>query len=103
MGFGISGALVTGKVAATAVSDPDAAQREFDRFMRGFQRSFYLKEMWRRFARPHVKRMESHIRMMGPERVNQIMHLSERDRSLIPLPFTIPGFGHANTVAKRDY
>ena len=103
MGFGISGALVTGKVAARAVSDPEGAQREFDRFLRGFRKSYYIKEMWRHFVRPHVSRMERQINLMGPERISKIMHLSERDRSLIPLPFTIPGFGHASTITKKDY
>ncbi|MBN2025661.1 MAG: NAD(P)-binding protein [Actinobacteria bacterium] len=100
MGFGISGALVTGKVAAMAVSDPEAAQVEFDRFLAGFRRSFYIKEMWKRFVRPKVNRLERHIRIAGVERVNWLMTLTEREKSLIPLPFATPGFGHANIYKK---
>lgn len=96
MGFGISGALVTGKVAAMAVSDPAAAQVEFDRFLAGFRRSFYIKEMWKRFVRPNVGRLERHVRMVGVERVNRLMRLTERDNPPFPLPFGTPGFGHAN-------
>jgi hypothetical protein len=96
MGFGISGALVSGKVAAVAVSDPAAAQAEFDRFLAGFRRSFYIKELWKRFVRPDVGRMERHIRMVGVERVNRLLKLSERDKPPFPLPFATPGFGHAN-------
>jgi hypothetical protein len=100
MGFGISGALVTGKVAATALSDPAAAQAEFDRFLAGFRRSFYLKEMWKRFVRPDVRRMERHVQLVGTERVNRIVKLTEREKSLLPLPFGTPGFGHANIYKK---
>ena len=96
MGFGISGALVTGKVAAMAVSDPAEAQAEFDRFLAGFRRSFYVKELWKRFVRPNVRRMEWHVRMVGTERMNRIVKLTERPKPLIPLPFGTPGFGHAN-------
>ncbi len=96
MGFGISGALVTGKVAAMAVTDPAAAQAEFDRFLAGFRRSFYLKELWRRFLRPNVTRMERHVQLVGSERLNRFVKLTERERPLLPLPFGTPGFGHAN-------
>lgn len=97
MGFGISGALVSGKVAAMAVSDPEGAQKEFDRFMRRFRRSFYLKEAWKRFVRPHVGLMERQIRLLGIERVNRLIRLTEREKPLLPTPFAIPGFGHVAT------
>ncbi len=96
MGFGISGALVTGKVAAMAVSDPAAAQVEFDRFLAGFRRSFNIKKMWKRFVRPNVSLLEWQIRLAGVDRVNRLMKLSEREKPLFPLPFATPGFGHAN-------
>lgn len=35
LGFGITGSLVSGKIAALAMTDPEAAQSEFDRFTRG--------------------------------------------------------------------
>ncbi len=97
MGFGISGALVSGKVAAMAVYDPEGAQREFDRFLRRFRRSFYIKEAWRRFIRPHVGLLEWQIRLLGVERVNRLIKLTERERPLLPTPFAIPGFGHVAT------
>ncbi len=43
--FGIHGALVSGKVAARAVSDPEGAARDFQYFNRGFKQSYYLKRM----------------------------------------------------------
>lgn len=35
LGFGITGALVSGKIAALAMTDPEAAKREFDHFTGG--------------------------------------------------------------------
>jgi flavin-dependent dehydrogenase len=47
MGFGISGALVTGKVAAMAVEDTPAAEEEFARFTRNFAAVHRFKhEVW---------------------------------------------------------
>lgn len=100
MGFGISGALVSGKVAAMAVSDPRAAQAEFDAFLASFRRSFYIKEMWKRFVRPYVSRMERHIRLAGPDRVSAMLRITSREKQLFPTPFAIPGFGHVATYKK---
>ncbi|MDY6794396.1 MAG: NAD(P)-binding protein [Actinomycetota bacterium] len=44
MGFGISGGLVSGKVAAIAVTDRDAAAEEFARFNRNFARVYRFKQ-----------------------------------------------------------
>ncbi len=96
MGFGISGALVTGKIAALAVSDAAAAQREFDRFLFRFRQVYYLKEFWRRFIRPHVGMLERGIRILGPARVDKILRMTQVDRLPVPPPFAIPGFGHWN-------
>ncbi len=47
MGFGISGAIVSGKVAAIAVSDREKAAEEFHRFTRNFEKVFHFKkEAW---------------------------------------------------------
>ncbi len=96
MGFGISGALISGKIAAQAVSDPVGAQREFDRFLFRFRQVYYLKEIWKRFLRPHVSFLEWGIRMVGPARVDHILKLTQVDRLPVPPPFSIPGFGHWN-------
>ncbi len=100
MGFGISGALITGKIAAMAVSDPAQAQHEFDRFLYRFRQIFYMKQVWRRFLRPHVNLLERGIRLVGPKRVDWVTKQTQVDRLLIPLPFSIPGFGHANTYKR---
>ena len=39
--FGIHGAIVSGKVAALAVSDPEGAARDFERFTSGYKRCWY--------------------------------------------------------------
>ncbi len=96
MGFGISGALVSGKVAALAVTDPIGAQHEFDRFLFRFRQVYWAKEFWKRFLRPHVKMLEAGIRLVGPARVDKIMTMTQVDRLPVPPPFCIPGFGHWN-------
>ncbi len=68
MGFGISGALVTGKVAALAVEDRARAEEEFTRFTRNFARVFqFKKEVWYGL-RPRVDLMEEIARILGPQR-----------------------------------
>ena len=39
--FGIHGALLSGKIAATAVRDPEGAARDFKRFSKGYKLSWY--------------------------------------------------------------
>ena len=46
--FGIHGALVSGKIAALAVADRDAAQKEFNRVNRYFHRTFRAKQLYQR-------------------------------------------------------
>lgn len=43
--FGIHGALLSGKVAAMAVTDPEKALREHKRFMRYFRQTYYAKKI----------------------------------------------------------
>lgn len=68
MGFGISGALVSGKVAAIAVSDRERAEGEFERFTRNFARVQRFKnEVWYPL-RERVDIMEDVARILGPDR-----------------------------------
>ncbi len=68
MGFGISGALVTGKVAAMAVDDVDKANEEFQRFTRNFAAVFHFKrDVWSGL-RSRVDLLEELARILGPKR-----------------------------------
>ena len=67
MGFGISGALVSGKVAAMAVGDREAAEVEFARFVRNFAAVHRFKhEVWYGL-RARVDILEDVVRILGPE------------------------------------
>ena len=68
MGFGISGGLVSGKVAATAVSDMQKGEQEFARFTRNFARVHRFKhEVWYGL-RERVDIFEDVANVLGPER-----------------------------------
>lgn len=68
MGFGISGALVTGKVAAMAVEDGPAAAEEFTRFNRNFAAVHRFKhEVWYGL-RSRVDLLEELAEVLGPKR-----------------------------------
>lgn len=68
MGFGISGALVSGKVAAMAVDDPEKAEEEFSRFSRNYEKAFRFKnDVWYPL-RERVDLLEGLARVLGPER-----------------------------------
>ena len=45
--FGIHGAILSGKVAATAVEDPDRSIKEFKRINRFYRLAYYMKEFQR--------------------------------------------------------
>ena len=101
--FGISGALVTGKIAAIAVTNPERAQEEFERFLYRSRRIYYFNEVWRRLIRPHVTFLEYLFKLIGPQRMGKLLKLTETDRLPdlpLPIPFSIPGFGHLNTYKK---
>ena len=72
MGFGISGALVAGKVAATAVTDMDKAQVEFDRFTRHFANVLRFKEEVWYPLRARVDLLEEIARVLGPQRAIRV-------------------------------
>lgn len=67
MGFGISGALVSGKVAAMAVTDRGKAEEEFARFNRNFASVYRFKhDVWYRL-RDRVDLLEELARLLGVE------------------------------------
>ena len=67
MGFGISGALVSGRVAAMAVSEPERAEEEFARFTRNFASVHRFKhQVWYRL-RSRVDLLEELAETLGPE------------------------------------
>jgi hypothetical protein len=90
MGFGISGALVSGKVAATAVAEPEKAQEEFASFTRNFASVLNFKnEVWYDL-RAQVDALEAIARVLGSRRSRRLVIealLKGRERS------AIPGFG----------
>lgn len=93
MWFGISGALVTGKVAAFAVMDRERGIAEFERFVKRFKQFYLFKNMmWYRFVRPNVSAMEAGIRLIGPHNVERIGRLLPSGR--IPLKSAVPGFSY---------
>ncbi len=68
-GFGISGALVSGKVAALAVTDPVRARAEFERFTRNFSKVYSFKrQVWYPLRR-RVSLFEEIAKILGPERM----------------------------------
>jgi hypothetical protein len=68
MGFGISGALVSGKIAAMAVIDREKAEEEFARFTRNFAAVYRFKhEVWYALRR-RVDLLEELARVLGSER-----------------------------------
>lgn len=68
MGFGISGALISGKIAATAVTQPEKAREEFDRFNRNFAKVFAFKHGFWYKLRERVDLLEGLAKILGPER-----------------------------------
>jgi flavin-dependent dehydrogenase len=73
LGFGISGAIVSGKVAAIAVSDREKAQEEFHRFTRNFESVFHFKkEAWYPVV-AEVAALEKVLNALGSKRVFAMM------------------------------
>lgn len=96
--FGISGALITGKVAARAVSDREGALREFERFTRKFRYFYRIKNsIWYPYLRPGVGRTEKLVNAVGLSRVNKnnryLADLAAKGKIRIEL---VPGFGRYN-------
>lgn len=96
--FGISGALVTGKVAALAVTDKETALCEFKRFTRMFKYIYAIKnKAWYPMLRPNVNVHEAVLRTMGlsfVDRMNEVVSTQVRaGRMKVEL---VPGFGPFN-------
>ena len=90
LGFGISGGLVSGKVAATAVTDRAKALAEFKRFTKLFPYMYLLKTyVWWTLIRPHVGMMERAMRLAGPKNVEKIANVFVNKRITPPI---IPGY-----------
>ena len=86
--FGILGALISGKVAALAVTDPRRAGEEFKRFNRNFRAMYYFKNQVFYRIRRHVGAIESLIHRVGPERAQAFADFAFDRR----VPGGIPGF-----------
>jgi hypothetical protein len=93
MWFGISGALVTGKVAALAISDPARAEKDFAGFLKRYKAMYAFKnKLWYPMIRPKVSIMEKMIRTMGVENVNKAGRMTETGK--FPVKMAVPGFSH---------
>jgi len=68
MGFGISGSLVSGKVAAIAVSDRQKGEEEFARFTRNYAKVYNFKQDVWYPLRARVDVLEDLANILGPER-----------------------------------
>ncbi len=88
MWFGILGAIMTGRIAAMAVSDRAAAASEFARFTKRFRAAWYFKNHVFNYIRPHVSAMEKAINLIGVPRVEHMVGVVERRN----LPGSIPGY-----------
>ncbi len=96
--FGISGALLTGRIAAMAVSDRDAALREFERFNRKFRYFYMIKnKIWYPFLRPNVRLVERLVNSFGVERSNRMYEFMVKRVLEGKLKMElVPGFGYYN-------
>ena len=91
--FGILGALITGKVAAMAVTDRSKALAEFERFNRYFKLAYLFKnKVWYPLIRPHVGAMESALRFVGERNLERFA--AKYVHEGVHIPFSIPGFAH---------
>jgi len=89
--FGISGALVTGKVAALAISDRPRAEADFNRFNRRFRENYFVKnKIWYPFVRPNVNAMQRGIKTMGIANMEHMGKMLAEGK--IPFRSAIPGF-----------
>jgi flavin-dependent dehydrogenase len=90
--FGILGALISGRIAAMAISDRQKALEEFARFNRLYKPFYYFKNSFWYRVRPHVGLLESCLKMAGIERIeNLAARFVGADKHV---PFSIPGFAH---------
>lgn len=96
--FGISGALVTGKVASMAVYDRDKAIEEFQRFTRNFKLFYSIKNrLWYPYIRPKVRRTERLLNLIGTSNADRMGVLLDKRvaNGKVKMPL-VPGFGRYN-------
>ncbi len=92
--FGIHGGLLSGKVAAMAVYDPQTAQREFDRFNKNFKIVHFLKRhIWSKL-RPRVNMFEKPISLIGASRLDNLIskmmrRVNPHGTKPLPFPYTV--------------
>ena len=86
--FGILGALISGKVAALAVTDRGRALGEFRRFNRNFARVYWFKNRVFYKVRPHVTAIQRLVNAVGVERTQAFAEFAFNRR----VPGGIPGF-----------
>lgn len=88
MGFGILGAVVGGKVAALAITDPERAVRDFDTFVRYYRLAWLYKNTIHMRLRPKVRLQEAALKWAGKFHLEALI----RVLSGIRMPGPIPGF-----------
>lgn len=88
--FGIHGALLSGKIAARAVSDPEGATRDFKRFNKGYKLSWHRN---RRLNNPQKLFMRS-LYFRFPSLVGPLMRLTDGG---------FPGLDHFMSGMKPKY
>jgi len=91
--FGINGALISGKLAAMAVSDPAKAQAEFADLSRYFYNAWWFKnKIWYPYLRGHIGMFEKIINLIGPDRFSRLLakYINEQRH----VPFAIPGYAN---------
>jgi flavin-dependent dehydrogenase len=88
--FGIHGALISGKIAARAVSDPEGAARDFKRFNKGYKPSWY-RNRW--MNNPQKLFLHS-LYFRFPALFGPLMRLTDSG---------IPGLDHFMTGMKPEY
>lgn len=99
--FGILGALMSGKIAADAVTDPEGAEREFRRVNRFFRRAYRVKNrLWYTLIRPRVGLMEKMVKMIGAARLERFA--AKRVRADRHISFSVPGYANLGSCWKEN-
>jgi hypothetical protein len=97
--FGISGALVTGRVAALTVMDRERGIADFESLTRYFRENYIVKnKIWYRFVRPNVGAMEKGIKLLGVPTVERFSKMLLDGK--LPFHSGIPGFSPMSTAPR---
>ncbi len=86
--FGILGSIMSGKVAALALIDPERAVRDFKHFNSRFKAMFYAKKMYYKLQPYHAPLLEMLPKAMGTER-SMRMHDRAVERGM---QASVPGY-----------